>query len=157
MTIGEDFHSQVGDGKIRTTLYKVRWEGYDKKDDTWEPITYLQGYATMVKSFKESHAKDLEKLATDRQCQEAKTATDDLVNTHVNPTYPDVVRMWRQFHGCPASGGLIERVFFSDSSPMMMTHTGNTSSLQRQEVDWRMEVREVIVIWTYSVVLVWFV
>jgi hypothetical protein len=22
--------------------------------------------------------------------------------------------MWRQFHGCPASGGGIERVFFSD-------------------------------------------
>jgi hypothetical protein len=60
--IGEDFHSQVGDGKIRTTLYKVRWEGFDKKDDTWETITYLQGYVTMVKSFKESHVTDLEKL-----------------------------------------------------------------------------------------------
>ncbi len=23
--IGEDFHSQVGDGKVRTTPYKVRW------------------------------------------------------------------------------------------------------------------------------------
>ncbi len=34
-------------------------------------------------------------------------------HTHVNQTYPDVVRMWRQFHGCPASGGDIERVFFS--------------------------------------------
>ncbi len=31
VTIGEDFHSQVGDGKIRTTLDRVRWEGYDKK------------------------------------------------------------------------------------------------------------------------------
>lgn len=50
VAIGEDFHSQVGDGKVRTTLYKVRWEGYDKKDDTWEPITHLQGYGTMVKS-----------------------------------------------------------------------------------------------------------
>jgi hypothetical protein len=44
--IGEDFHSQVGDGKI-----------------------------------KESHTKDGEKLAFDHQCQEAKTVTDDLVNT----------------------------------------------------------------------------
>ena len=80
VAIGEDFHSQVGDGKVRTTLYKVRWEGYDKKDDTWEPITHLQGYATMVKSFKESHAKDLEKLAADRQCQAEKKVTEDLVN-----------------------------------------------------------------------------
>ena len=33
-------------------------------------------------------------------------------HTHVNQTYPDVIRMWRQFHGCPASGGGMERVFF---------------------------------------------
>ncbi len=26
MSIGEDFHSQVGDGKLRTTLYKVCWD-----------------------------------------------------------------------------------------------------------------------------------
>jgi hypothetical protein len=49
VAIGEDFHRQVGDGKVRTTTYKVRWQGYDKKDDTWEPITHLQGYAIMVK------------------------------------------------------------------------------------------------------------
>jgi hypothetical protein len=35
------------------------------------------------------------------------------VSKYVNQTYPDVVRMWRQFHGCPASGGGIERVFCS--------------------------------------------
>ena len=34
-------------------------------------------------------------------------------HAHINQAYPDVVRMWRQFHGCPASGGGIERVFFS--------------------------------------------
>jgi hypothetical protein len=27
---------------------------------------------------------------------------------HVKRTYPDVVRMWRPFHGCPGSGGGIE-------------------------------------------------
>ena len=32
-------------------------------------------------------------------------------HAHVKRTYPDVVRMWRQFHGCPGSGGGIERVF----------------------------------------------
>ncbi len=26
-------------------------------------------------------------------------------HVHVMRTYPDVVRMWRQFHGCPGSGG----------------------------------------------------
>jgi hypothetical protein len=38
---------------------------------------------TMVKSFKESHEKDLEKVDTDRQpwCETDKKSTDDLVNT----------------------------------------------------------------------------
>jgi hypothetical protein len=27
-------------------------------------------------------------------------------HTHVKRTYPDVVRMWRQFHGCSGSGQL---------------------------------------------------
>jgi len=47
----------------------------------------------------------------------------------------------------------------SEFSPMMMTHTGNTSSLQCQEVGRRKGSKEVVVIWTYSVVLVclvWF-
>jgi hypothetical protein len=29
----------------------------------------------------------------------------------VKQTYPDVVNMWRQFHGCPGFGDVIERVF----------------------------------------------
>jgi hypothetical protein len=77
VSIGEDFHSQVGDDKVRTTLYKVRWEGYDKKNGT-----HSEGWDS------DGHA-------------------------HVNQTYHDIVRMWRQFHGCPASGDGIERVFFS--------------------------------------------
>ncbi len=32
-------------------------------------------------------------------------------SSHVKWTYPDVVRMWRQFHGCPGSGGGIEQVY----------------------------------------------
>jgi hypothetical protein len=52
---------------VKTTLYKVRWSGYDRTGDTWEPITHLQGYASMVKAFKESHEKDVERLAADRR------------------------------------------------------------------------------------------
>ena len=65
--IGEDFHRQVDDVKVTTTLYKVRWIGYDRTGDTWEPITLLQGYAYMVKVFKESHVKDVERLTADRR------------------------------------------------------------------------------------------
>jgi hypothetical protein len=32
---------------------------------------------------------------------------------HVNQTYPDIVRMWRQLYCCPVSGDGIQRVFFS--------------------------------------------
>ncbi len=46
-----------------------------------ETITNLQGHVTMVKSFKEAHEKNLEKLAADPQRKEEKTATEDLVNT----------------------------------------------------------------------------
>jgi hypothetical protein len=49
VAIGEDFHSQVGDGKygllLQISLGRIRQEG---RRDTWEPITYLQGYVTMV-------------------------------------------------------------------------------------------------------------
>ncbi len=65
--IGEDFHSQVHDGKVKTTLYKVRWSGYDRTGNTWEPIIHLQGYASMVKAFKESHENGVERLAADRR------------------------------------------------------------------------------------------
>ena len=40
---------------------------------------------------------------------------------------------------------------------MMMTHSGNTCSLQCQEVGRRKGVKVVIVIWAYSVALVWLV
>ena len=38
-----------------------------KRLDTWEPITHLKGYASIVKTFKESHEKDVERLDADRR------------------------------------------------------------------------------------------
>jgi hypothetical protein len=82
VAIGEDFHSQVGDDtEVKTTLYQVRWQGYEKKYDTCEPITHLQGCACISKVFKDSHSKDLEKLAADRLREAVKKATDDLATT----------------------------------------------------------------------------
>jgi hypothetical protein len=31
--IGQDFHSQLDDGKAKTPLYRVRWKRYYRKDD----------------------------------------------------------------------------------------------------------------------------
>ena len=36
-----DFHSQVDDDKVKTTLYKVCWSGYDRTGDAWEPIIHV--------------------------------------------------------------------------------------------------------------------
>ncbi len=54
---------------MKTTLYKVRWSGHDRTGDTWEPIIHLQGYDSMVKAFKESHEKDVERLVYDRHSE----------------------------------------------------------------------------------------
>ncbi len=40
---------------------------HDRTGDTWEPIIHLQGYTSMVKVFKESHEKDVERLSGDRR------------------------------------------------------------------------------------------
>jgi hypothetical protein len=45
--------------------------------------------------------------------------------------------------------------FFSFSH--LMTHTGNASNLQCQEVGRRKGAKELVVIWAYSVALVWLV
>jgi hypothetical protein len=55
--------------------------------------------------------------------------------------------------------GWLKGIILSSSSvgiigPMMMTHTGNASNLQCQEVGRRKGAKEVVVIWAYSVVLV---
>jgi hypothetical protein len=41
-------------------------------------------------------------------------------------------------------------VMTKESSPMMMTHTGNASNLQCQEVGRRKGAKEVVVIWAYA-------
>jgi hypothetical protein len=47
------------------------------------------------------------------------------VHTAQKETIPvNFVRMWRQFHGCPASGGGIGRVFFSVENSMMLSRRG---------------------------------
>ncbi len=65
---------------MKTTLYKVRWSRYDRTGDTWEPITHLQGYTSMVKAFNESHEKDVERLAADRRCDTESKETHTLKN-----------------------------------------------------------------------------
>jgi hypothetical protein len=52
---------------LLTLTCHLAWSGYDRTGDTWEPITYLQGYSRMVKAFKESHDKDVERLGADRR------------------------------------------------------------------------------------------
>jgi hypothetical protein len=78
--IVEDFHRQVDDDKVKTTLYKVRWSGYDRTGDLWEQITHLQGYSIMVKSFKESHENDAEGLTADRRRESESKETHTLKN-----------------------------------------------------------------------------
>jgi hypothetical protein len=79
--IGEDFHSQVDADKVKTTLYKVHWSGYDRTGDTREPITHLQGYTDMVKAFNESHEKDVERLTVGvRQNQKKHMLSKTLPN-----------------------------------------------------------------------------
>ena len=63
--IGAEFHSQIDDDKVKTTLQS----GYDTTGDTWEPITHPQLYVNMVKTFKESHEKDVERLTDDHRCE----------------------------------------------------------------------------------------
>ncbi len=65
---------------LSTTLYKVRWSEYDRTGDTWEPITHLQGYVNMVKAFKESHEKDVERLTDDRRFETESKEAHDLKN-----------------------------------------------------------------------------
>ena len=79
--------SRVDDGKMKTSLYKVRWIGYDRKGDTWEPITHLKGYASMVKALKESHEKDVQRLTADRRREAESKEAHTLANDPSLPNY----------------------------------------------------------------------
>ncbi len=104
----------IGDGKVRTTLYTLsqrldstkRWQATGSRStggvDEEKPIPYILVYIPNAPNDKFSQ-EDTFHYWVGRLPEHA----------HVNQTYPDVVRMWSQFHGCPASGGGIERVFFS--------------------------------------------
>ncbi len=94
-------------------------------------------------------------------------------------TEPDVVRMWRQWHGSPASGGGIERVLPSagkqydalkkrtmDKTLESTLKEGINTKLPTcddkgfycgQHVGSRKGAEETVGIWTDSVALVWFV
>ncbi len=66
---------------------------------------------------------------------------------HTHGTLPDSVHATKKSSTPVASG----------TTAMMMTHTGNASNLQCQEVGRRKGAKEVLVMWAYSVALVWFV
>ncbi len=164
VSIGENFHSQVCNDKVRTTLYKVRWEGHDKKlrevwtkdfkssptegdeveDDDVEMTGEVSGKVSRVDEdpfekemllANETNTEEvivsyvnpkvldqLEEWMKENHISNDKFSHDVIFqywsgrlsgHAHVNKTYPDVVRMWRQFHGCSESGVGIEWVFFS--------------------------------------------
>ena len=43
----------------RKIKYRVRWEGYEQQDDTWEPIENLRNSTDTVKEFHQTHPQAL--------------------------------------------------------------------------------------------------
>ncbi len=198
VAIGEDFHSQVGDGKVRTTLSNVRWEGYDKKDDVRRHLGVHHASRICY------HDKIVQGITCERSWETGPYLTS-VDSRHVSdgdrgilPVYPThqtngSVPRWCSGHvrhvtcTVPKCGFVIryqntsnleqhyirvgldhkELVYrltailiitnTGNTSSLMMTHTGNSSSPQCQEVGRRKGTKELVVIWTYSVALVWLV
>ena len=86
--IAQDFHKMIDDGKSKTTLYRVRWKGYASRDDTWEPITHLQGFAGMVKDFKDTHEKEMERMAEKKKRDAEREAAQNLQNAPKHTLLP---------------------------------------------------------------------
>ena len=43
----------------RKVKYRIRWEGYEEQDDTWEPVENLRDSMDAVKNFHKAHPKAL--------------------------------------------------------------------------------------------------
>ncbi len=61
--------------------------------------------------------------------------------------------MYRQFHGRPASGGGIERVFFSAGKQHDTLKKRTMDKTLESTLKARKGTKEVVVIWAYSVAL----
>ena len=88
----------------------------------------------MVKAFKESHAKDLEKLAVDRLREAENKATDDLANT---PKHPVLSMIW---HTSPLwSLGMFQMV--TGESCQCIRRTKQTNPLRPEMMKGILKVR----------------
>ena len=59
-TVKEVVDKRKGDG---TTEYRVRWEGFGAKDDTWEPVHHLGGSTQAIRSYEQRAAEQATRAA----------------------------------------------------------------------------------------------
>ena len=85
-------------------------------EDDFERAMRLQHEADLRASSKHAPADQLDEWL--KETSVPYTPDDNFSQTGIfeywhskTSKYPDLARMWRQFHACPASGGGIERVF----------------------------------------------
>ena len=108
-------------------VWKVRWRGYGQADDSWEPMECLAGCEDMIGAFRVKAQK--EAAAADAEAEAAATAIppphveEDLEEEIVvlddsashrrdhKAKWPNLYRMWRQFHGAPATSAGAKRLF----------------------------------------------
>jgi hypothetical protein len=90
--------------KSRLPCTKFVVNDMKKRTTPVSPSHISNGYVTMVKTFKESYAKDLEKLGADRLRESEKKATDDAVNT---PKHTVLFMEINPFFGKSKKGNII--------------------------------------------------